>query len=174
MLQAALLSHLPVCLALGFVLQSCVPALPSRGRTMSVRELSRDFVAYADQLISVRGIYHFGLRQDCPQKCANGEPWPSILDLTSSEVSHERVSFSTDQPSWDAVDAVVRQVAKSGEDAQVWVTVEGRLKVWSNSPIGPCDRMNQIYGGVQARGWHGALLVVKRISNVEVLKSPLR
>jgi hypothetical protein len=77
-----------------------VPPLPSKrnapGRTLSVCELSLNLVAYAGEIVSVRGVYDRGLRQTCPQQCPNGEPWPSVLDPDAR-------TDCTDQASWDAV-----------------------------------------------------------------------
>lgn len=148
----------------------CVPALPVRreagGRTLTLCELSRDFAQYADQLISVRGIYYRGLRQACPQRCPTGEPWPSFSVLkTASGVrgSRDEVAFSTDERSWDAVDKLALEIANSSEKTEIWVTVLGQLRVLTRSPLGPCDWAANGFGGE---------LVVKSISAVEVIANP--
>lgn len=160
-------------------LSGCVPPLPSkrdaRGKTLSVCELSRDFAAYAGQMVSVRGIYYNGLRQRCPQRCPNGEPWPSVLDLMSSQYprSDGTPSFTTEEPSWDAVDAAVLQWARAGDRGEIWVTVRGYLIVRAGSPLGPCDlEANGMFGGLQVRGWHGARLIVQRMSDLEFRRNP--
>jgi hypothetical protein len=53
---------------------------PSHISVMTVCELSRDFTAYRNRVVAVRGVYFYGLRQQCPQTCATG-PWPSFMDL---------------------------------------------------------------------------------------------
>ena len=167
-----------VVIFIGF-LSGCVRPLPSRrdarGKTLSVCELSRDFAAYAGQMVSVRGVYYNGLRQRCPQQCPNGDPWPSVLDLVSSQYPRDdgTPSFATEEPSWDAVDASVLQRARAGDRGEIWVTVRGYLIARSGSPIGPCDlEANGMFGGVQVRGWYGALLIVQRISDLEFRRNP--
>jgi hypothetical protein len=177
--SAAVHCGLGLCLVASVLSPSCVSKLPAkrdaRGRTLTVCELSRDFAAYADQTISVRGVYYYGLRQDCPQKCATGEPWPSALELADSGYhwSGERVPFATDQHSWDALDALLLEKARSGEKIELWVTVLGHLKVHRGSPLGPCDWVaNGISDGLQVRGRSGAVLIVKRFSAAEVRYNP--
>src|SRR5438093_12612354 len=50
----------------------------------SVCDLSKDYGAYRDKLVAVRGVYYYGLRQACQQTCASG-PWPSFLDLVGGD-----------------------------------------------------------------------------------------
>lgn len=161
------------------ILSGCVQPLPSElnapGRTLSVCELSRNFTGYAGQILAVRGIYYFGLRQQCPQVCPSGEPWPSVLDLATSSFSGhngQRVPFATEQDSWDSLDGAVLRAARTGDKIEVWVTIRGYLVVRSNSPLGPCDLVgNGMFGGLYARGWHGAQLIVERIRDVEIRKN---
>jgi hypothetical protein len=161
------------------MLSGCVQPLPSklntRGRTLSVCELSLNFAAYARQTITVRGIYYSGLRQRCPQVCPSGQPWPSALDLVDSKFAGEngvRVPFSTDQAGWDSLDLAALRAADGGEKAEVWTTVEGYLVVPLKSSLGPCDlAANGMFGGLHARGWHGGYVVVHRIHDVEVRRN---
>lgn len=158
------------------VLSGCVQPLPSklesRGRTLSVCELSRNFAGYAGQTIMVRGIYYAGLQQRCPQTCPTGEPWPSILDLVesrNSDIFRLRVPFVTNQESWESLDRAVLQAADRGEKAEVWATVRGHLVVNVNSALGPCDLVaNGMFGGLHSRGWHGGALIVETIRDVEI------
>ncbi len=145
-----------VCL---LVISGCVQPLPSKvnasGKTLSVCELSRNFSGYAGQMLTVRGIYYGGLRQQCPQVCPTGEPWPSVLDLATSSYSGDeslRVPFVTDQNSWDSLDAATLRAARSAEKVEVWATVRGYLVVRSNSPLGPCDLVAN--GSAVDRGAH--------------------
>src|SRR5437773_11339984 len=61
-------------------------AIASRSQSQSSRspvsvcDLSKDFGAYRNKVVTVRGVYYYGLRQTCPQKCADG-PWPSFITL---------------------------------------------------------------------------------------------
>jgi hypothetical protein len=88
---------------------------------MSVCDLSRDFMAYRDQIVAVRGVYFYGLRQACPQTCAIG-PWPSLVDLVGSDTAGDAI--------WAEVQKAERnaeQERKQGRRVEVWVTVKGRL-----------------------------------------------
>jgi hypothetical protein len=166
----------PLVCALSFVMVSgCVRPLPSRLEapgTISVCDLSRNFAAYAGQVLRARGVYYRGLEERCPQVCPGGQPWPSVLDLVESRSSRQngiKVPFETDLASWDSLDRAVLRAAAANEKAEVWATVEGYLAVRANSSLGPCDLVaNGMIGGLQARGWHGGYLVVKRVSGIEI------
>jgi hypothetical protein len=47
---------------------------------LSVCELSKDLASFRNKVVTVRGVYYYGLRQECPQKCASGL-WPSFINL---------------------------------------------------------------------------------------------
>lgn len=123
----------------------------------------------------IRGILYHGLRQRCPQLCPNGEPWPSVLDLAESKLSGmygARVPFVTDQKSWDSLDRAILRAAGEGEKAEVWATVRGYLVVRVNSSLGPCDLVaNGMFGGLHARGWHGGVLIVEHVRDIEIRKN---
>ncbi len=47
--------------------------------------------------------------------------------------------------------------------------LRGYLIVRTTSSLGPCDLVaNGMFGGMYARGWHGAQLIVERIRDVEI------
>lgn len=142
---------------------------------LSVCDLSRDFAAYRGKMVAVRGVYYYGLRQNCPQTCANG-PWPSFLDLIGNGYTppgEPAVEFTADEPSWAALDKVQQAVerdAKQGKRVEIWVTVLGQVRASPHrSPGGPCDRV--VNGGYGHLGAFPAQLVVKRITNIEVVPS---
>src|SRR5437870_132969 len=100
-------------------------AIASSGRPqssppiLSACDLSKDYGAYRDKLIAVRGVYYYGLRQACKQTCANG-PWPSFLDLVGA-----------DNSTWDPLakaEQTVELEAKKGKRFEIWVTAVGQLK----------------------------------------------
>lgn len=137
---------------------------PSRS-ILSVCDLSRDFAAYRDKVVAVRGVYWYCLRQACPQKCANG-PWPSFLDLIGSE------SPGSDEGAWDSLDKAQRKVeleAKKGKRLEIWVTAVGQLRTRAQrSPLGPCDKIGSRYYGYGHLGGFPAELVVKSFSDIKV------
>jgi len=141
---------------------------------LSVCELSRDFTAYRGKLVSVRGIYWYGLRQTCPQSCPDG-PWPSYVDLMDADFppppGEPPVTFATDDSSWAAMDRVQRAAeidAKQGKRVEIWVTVLGQIRTSARrSPVGPCDLlMRSGYGHTRS---YPAELVVKSVSNIQVV-----
>jgi len=137
---------------------------PAGSAVMSVCELSRDFFAYRDQVVTVRGVYYYGLRQGCPQKCVNGI-WPSFIDLEGGE-----------QASWDALSKVDQRVeieAKStGKRFEIWVTVTGRLRTRAkHSRLGPCDRKS--WGlGYGHLGVFPARIVVETFGDIAAKVNP--
>ncbi len=68
-----------ICLQLALMAAADVLPAPD-APVMSVCELSKDFPAPQGKIVAVRGVYYYGLRQECPQKCSSG-PWPSFIDL---------------------------------------------------------------------------------------------
>jgi hypothetical protein len=146
--------------------------------SLSVCDLSKDFGAYRGKLVAVRGVYYYGLRQNCPQKCATG-PWPSFLDLvgTGSPASDEGpVAFNTDDASWAALHKVQQTVerdAKQGKRLEIWVTAVGQLRTGARrSPAGPCDRIGSKTYGYGHLGVFPAQLVVKQFIEIEVRTNP--
>jgi hypothetical protein len=114
------------------------PASPDP--VISVCELSKDYPRFRDKVVTVRGIYYYGLRQDCPQKCAGGL-WPSFINLEGG-----------DNAVWEDLAKADRQVEaeakRTGRRFELWVTVVGRLQTTArNSPLGPCDRKSLGLGG---------------------------
>jgi len=138
------------------------------GGVMSVCEISKDFSAFRDKVVTVRGVYYYGLRQECPQKCAGG-PWPSFIDLEGGEDS-----------AWHALakaESEVEAEAKSaGKRFEIWVTVVGRLATRATrSPRGPCDRKNWGPVGYGHLGAFPAQITVESFRDIEVkvnAKSP--
>lgn len=138
---------------------------PKDPATMSVCEIAKDFGAYRDKPIAVRGVYCNGLRNDsCPEKCGDG-PWPSFIDLTSNDAAD-----------WGALAKVTKAVeleAKKGKRFEIWVTAIGRLRTQAHhSPLGPCDTMGSGYFGFGHMGAYPAQLVAERFLDIEVRANP--
>ena len=127
-------------------------------------DLSKDYGAYRDQWIAVRGVYYYGLRQTCEQKCAD-RPWPSFIDLAGAR-----------NGAFDALGKVEREVerkAKQGKRYEIWVTAVGRLKTEARlSPLGPCDKAGSRYFGYGHLGAFPAQLVVESFHDIEVRENP--
>src|SRR5436190_1326456 len=106
---------------------------------MSVCDLSKDYGAYRDRPVAVRGIYYYGLRQPSQQTCASG-PWPSFLDLVGG-----------DNAAWVPLvkaEHAVELEAKKGKRFEIWVTAIGQLETKARlSPLGPCDKICSRYSG---------------------------
>jgi hypothetical protein len=131
---------------------------------MSVCDLSRNFPAHRNKVVTVRGVYYYGLRQECPQKCAGGL-WPSFLDLEGGAVV-----------TWSALDKVEQTVKveakKTGKRFEIWVTVIGRLRTRAqHSPLGPCDKESWGHGYGHL-GVFPAQIAVENFSDIEVKVNP--
>ena len=146
-----------------FVAAASLAGSASDSRPLSMCDLSKDFSAYRDKHVTVRGVYYYGLRQTCPQKCADG-PWPSFVNLAGEGAN------------WEAVDRVQRTVevqAKRGKRFEIWVTAVGQLKTQAKqSRLGPCDKIGSGYFGYGHLGAFPAELVVESFSDIQVKENP--
>jgi hypothetical protein len=132
---------------------------------ISVCELSKDYSKFRDKVVAVRGVYYYGLRQDCQQKCGDG-PWPSFINL---EGGPDGV--------WTALAKAERDVeaeAKlTGKRFEIWVTVVGTLKTRAKtSRRGPCDRKSWGPSGYGHLGAFPAQINVERFRGIEVRVDP--
>jgi hypothetical protein len=130
---------------------------------ISVCELSKHFTRYRDKLVSVRGVYYYGLRQECPYECAGG-PWPSFIDLEGGGSA-----------TWAALNKAERQVEteakRTSERFEIWVTVKGRLNVRPmRSPFDPCDR--KTWGHYGHLGAFPAQITVESLRDIEIRSNP--
>jgi len=165
------------CLLVAVMITSCGRPAPEPP-FLSVCALSRDFGAYRNRFIAVRGVYYYGLRESCPQKCSDGT-WPSFLELGGTESDgpdQGATTFATDWASWEAVHEVQQTVeleAKKGKRLEVWVTAIGELRTGVKvSPLGPCDKIGSRHFGYGHLGWAAALLVVQRFSDIQIKANP--
>lgn len=152
----------PVILAvIALLATNRIPASPDR--VWTVCELSKDYSRYRERTVRVRGVYYYGLRQDCPQKCADG-PWPSFLYLEGGS-----------EGAWAALAKADREVEaearRTGQRFELWVTVIGRLQSRAgHSPVGPCDRA--AWGMYGHLGSFPAQLTVEAFRDIEVKVNP--
>jgi hypothetical protein len=132
---------------------------------VSVCELSKDFPAYRDKVVSVRGVYYYGLRQECPQKCSDGL-WPSFINLEGGG--------DTTWADLAKADREVEAEAKAtGKRFEVWVTVVGRLQTRAKrSRLGPCDRKSWGLAGYGHLGAFPAQITVESFRNIEIRVNP--
>ena len=151
-------------LPLGLCILSFV-AQPAGGPSvMSVCELSRDYRAFRDEMVTVRGVYYYGLRQECQQKCASGL-WPSFIDLEGGR-----------QGVWDELSntlgSVENDAKATGKRFEIWVTVTGRLQTRAKrSRRGPCDRKSWGVGYGHLNVFP-AQIVIESVHDVEVKVNP--
>ena len=148
--------------ALVFVAMASCGRPPSPTKVMTVCELSKDFTAYRNRVLAVRGVYFHGLRQQCPQTCATG-PWPSFVDLVGSDAAGYAI--------WTELakaERTAEQEARHGRRVEVWVTVSGKLNASDrHSPAGPCDRM--VNSGFGHLGIFPAQIVAEAFSDVQLI-----
>jgi hypothetical protein len=132
---------------------------------MSVCELSKDFPGFRDKVVAVRGVYYYGLRQECAEKCKSGL-WPSFINLEGG----------TDE-TWAALSKPERDVEaaakRSGKRFELWVTVVGRLQTRAkHSPLGPCDRKSWGMAGYGHLGVYPAQIMVETYRDIEARVNP--
>ncbi|MGC2658849.1 MAG: hypothetical protein WA324_12905 [Bryobacteraceae bacterium] len=152
-------------LSLALLIASGAAPVPATPAVMSVCEISKDFRGFRDKPVTVRGVYYYGLRQECPQKCAAGL-WPSFINLEGG----------TDA-TWDALSKTVRTVeteAKTtGKRFEIWVTVVGRLRTRAKrSSLGPCDKKSWGLPGYGHLGAFPAQIDVDSFRDIEVKVNP--
>lgn len=127
---------------------------------MSLCDLSKNYGAYRDKVVTVRGVYYFELRAACQQKCAAG-PWPSFIDLVGAGGGVFDGLSKTEQE--------VEREAKEGKRVEIWVTAHGQLKTTVNR-ANPCDRHGW-FPGYGHLGAYPAQLVVSSLSDIEVVEN---
>ena len=134
---------------------------------LSLCEISQNYGDYRGKTIAVRGVFFYGLRQTCPQKCGDG-PWPSFLWLEGDAFS-ERSGGELAR-----IERDVEQKAKAtGKRFEIWVTAVGRLQTNAKlSRKGPCDRMGSYYFGYGHLGAFPAEFDVTAFRDIEVKENP--
>jgi len=129
---------------------------------MTVCELSRDFTAYRNRVVAVRGVYFQGLRQRCSETCATG-PWPSFVDVIGSDAAGDAI--------WTELakaERAAEQEAKHGRRVEIWVTVRGKVSAKERrSPAGPCDPI--VNSGFGHLGVFPAQIVAEAFSDVQLI-----
>jgi hypothetical protein len=131
---------------------------------ISVCEISKDFQRFRDKVVTVRGVYYYGLRQECPQKCMDGA-WPSFIELEGGGNAAWLALAKTSE----GVEADAKQ---TGNRFEIWVTVVGRLQTRTKrSPLGPCDRKSWGlgYGHLNA---YPAQITIESFREIEVRVNP--
>ena len=145
--------------AFGPLMVSAV-AQPADGLTvLSVCELSRDYAKFRDKVVAVRGVYYYGLRQDCRERCATGL-WPSFMDV---EGGRDGV--------WDELTktlfSVEGEAKATGKRFEIWVTVVGRLRTRVKRS---CDWKS--VGGYGHLGAFPAQIIAESMRDIEVRVNP--
>jgi len=145
--------------------------VPSEGTSafdmvfMPACELAKDLGAYQNKAVTVRGVYYYGLRQECQQKCATGI-WPSFLNLRGGKASEWAELAKT-------INKVENEAKVTHQRFEIWVTVSGRLKtIVKHSSRGPCDRRNWGLGGYGHLGAFPSEITVETIREIEVRVNP--
>lgn len=141
-------------------------ATPARdAAVISVCELSKDFPGFRDKVVTVRGVYYYGLRQECAEKCKNGL-WPSFINIEGGT-----------NETWAALAKSLRdleaEAKRSRKGFELWVTVVGRLQTRAKrSPLGPCDRKSWGLVGYGHLGAFPAQIIVESFRDIEVRLNP--
>ncbi|HUP02525.1 MAG TPA: hypothetical protein VMU19_00965 [Bryobacteraceae bacterium] len=126
-------------------------------------DLSRDYGAYRNKSLAVRGVVYYGLRQTCQATCATRR-WPSFVDLVADR-----------DDAWNAlakIEQAVEREAKKGKRFEIWVTAHGTLNTQARRLAGgPCDEVGSHYFGYGHLGAFPAELVVTSFSDIQVIEN---
>jgi hypothetical protein len=132
-------------------------------KRMTVCELSSKLPEYRGKRVAVRGVYYYGLRQECPNSCAGGV-WPSFLNLVTVGETGSNI--------WEALthlEQAVERKAKTGRRFEIWVTVVGDLQTNAQrSAVGLCDQVGSHTFGYGHLGAFPGQIVVRRFIDIEV------
>ena len=112
------------------------PVQPAHGETqnrvISVCDVLADPIRYRQRVVTVRGIYFDGLRQDCAQPLVTARhAWPkalSLVDAKSSPAREGEPALVTDLVSWERLDKLVVGEAKARRKEEIWADVTGFLR----------------------------------------------
>lgn len=137
------------------------------GLVMSVCDLSKDYRRFGDKLVAVRGVYYYGLREKCTEKCSSGI-WPSFIDLEGKAGT---------EVAWANIEKTEREVEieakRSGKRFESWVTVTGRLltrsSFWDKGAQCEWAKNGLGFGHL---GSFPAQIQVEGFSNIEVKQNP--
>lgn len=135
---------------------------------ISVCDLFKNIAGYRNQLVTVRGVYWFGLRQSCKAPfITQGHSWPLALNLVGSTSASDSASvpFVTDDIAWDKLDLSAIALAKAGRKAELWVTVVGLLRA-------PASYFRGGAGGYGHLNVFPAELVIKTVRNIVTIQRP--
>jgi len=152
-----------------FMLLSIVSAATAADESvpnvMNVCDLAKHLPTYRDKIVTVRGVFYYGLRQECPQSCASGV-YPSFLDLASDKTAIPDEKWAELYKAQQAIEAD----AKAGKRLELWVTLTGRVRTKvRNFPFGPCNWLRPGYGHLSA---YPSELVVTAVRDIEVRVNP--
>ncbi len=152
-----------------FVDIHAVESSPQSVRPLTVRDILAAPQSYHGKLISVRGVYYYGLRDpSCTTSFPDvGHTWPCALNFVKSEQRGDGdppVRFRTDEQSWARLINTVRREAMNGRKCEIWVTVVGQLRVFRT----PLKASQSQIGGFGHLGIFPAELVVERVVDIEV------
>jgi hypothetical protein len=139
-------------------------------RPITVCELLKNPLAYRGKMVTVVGIYWYGLRQSCAEPLVTaGHTWPSAIAMVDSDFPAaygEPVPFRTDTKSWDRLYKRVREEAAMERREEIWVTAVGLLQ----APASYVNSRGQVVVGYL--GVFPAQLVVKRIVGISIRSNP--
>jgi hypothetical protein len=140
-------------------------------RKATVCDVFHYMPAYRGKLVTVTGIYWYGLRETCPGRFVTGErEWPTVLlivDRRQSDPKFGRLPFQTDYASWDRMDEVIMRQAKAHFHGAIQVTITGQVQS-DYTQFG-----QKLLSGYGHLGSFPAQLVVKRIVDVSLLSRPV-
>ena len=148
--------------------QEAIPPQP-----IDICELLKHLPEYRGGVITVTGIYWYGLRESCPGPplVTGTHTWPTAIDLVTSDFTAKgelSPPFKTNGKSWERFQLFVRQEAGDGDRKEIWVTVTGMLR----TPESLLRKDGHIFGGYGHLGGYPAQFVIKEVINFSVKNRP--
>lgn len=141
-------------------------------RVLTVCDVLENPSQYRHRILTVRGIYFDGLRQDCQRHLiTGGHAWPDAVNLINAVpplAGEGEPVGQTDLASWERLDRLVVREARANRKEEIWAEVTGLLR----TPEKYVEADGRVALGFGHLGVYAAELVVIRISNVSVVHRP--
>ena len=102
---------------------------------VSVCEVFQQIDTYRNKLVTVTGIYYYGLRDQCPNgPSSDGIPWPTAIDLVNSEspeLDEEPVDFATEFAGFFRLLDLAEALLQRGQrgNREIVATITGKLHI---------------------------------------------
>ncbi len=136
---------------------------------VSVCEALQHSSAYKNKMVTILGIYFFGVLRECNSKVIiENETWPSVIQPLISFGLKGDPDFETDTASLEDLDKLTLREAKAHKKEEIWAKISGKFLVAEVDP-------NLPYRWVKGFSKHGPIpagLFVKQVLSIEIKPNP--